>query len=70
MGGLFSGPKAAQPVVSAPATMPDDMSPGVLEARRKATMDTTNRASRANTILSKPAKSGSTNRDYSSMNLG
>ena len=48
MAGLFGGSK---PQPSAPATMPDDQSPAVLEARRREREKMMSRAGRSSTIM-------------------
>lgn len=51
MAALFSPPKVQMPAPSAPAPMPDNNSPAVLEAQRKAAQEAASRAGRASTIL-------------------
>jgi hypothetical protein len=50
MGGLFSKPKIPDP--QPPAPMPDEQSPGVLEARRNQLNSIMSRSGRRSTILS------------------
>lgn len=50
MAGLF-GKTPAPPPISAPAPMPDNSSPAVLEAQRKAAADAMARSGRTSTIL-------------------
>jgi hypothetical protein len=50
MGGLFSKPKIPDP--QPPAPMPDDQSPGVLEAQRRNLNAAMARSGRRSTILS------------------
>lgn len=64
MGSLF-GSKTPNP--KPPAEMPDDQSPAVLEAKRKAAMDAAARAGRASTILTSGGDNGAT---YSGKTLG
>lgn len=66
MAGLFSSPKTPEP--KPPAPMPDDMSPGVLEARKRARMDIMSRAGRSSTILTRPEDRSSDT--YSGVKLG
>lgn len=62
-----SQPAAPAPTPKPPATMPDTLSPAVLEARRKALLDITGRAGRQSTILTAPKDRGG---DYASTTLG
>ena len=55
MAGLFS-PKTPEVKPSAP--LPDEYSPGVLEARRRQQMDMMGRGGRRSTILSEEGDSG------------
>ena len=49
MGGLFGGAKMPEPIPAPP--MPDDKSPAVLEAKRRAAADIASRQGRESTIL-------------------
>lgn len=57
MTGLFGGGGDA-PTPKTPAPMPDDQSPGVLEAKRVASEKILSRAGRMSTILTTPANRG------------
>lgn len=71
MGGLFS-PKPPSPppmpAVQKPAVLPDEQSPAVLEAKRRAQTDMMQRAGRSSTILTAPGNRGGG--DYSKTTLG
>lgn len=70
MGGLFGGDQP-QATPKPPAPMPDDMSPGVQEAKRAATERILSRAGRQSTILTRPENRGGGNMDtYGSKTLG
>lgn len=72
MSGLL--PKAPAPITpQAPAPMPDNNSPAVLEAQRKAAADATSRAGRLSTIMTdnNGADANKRNTDsYASRTLG
>jgi len=55
MAGLFGGSK---PQPTPPATMPDDQSPAVLEARRREREKIMSRAGRSSTIMTSDQTSG------------
>lgn len=72
MGALFGGgggsaPPPVMPQIQKPALLPDEKSPAVLEAKRRAQMDMMSRAGRSSTILTSPGNRGG---DYSKVTLG
>jgi hypothetical protein len=70
MGGLFGGSKPPPLPEPKPAPpMPDDKSPEVLEAKRRAAADILSRAGRTSTILTAPGQRSSS-ADYSRTTLG
>lgn len=70
MGGLFGGAKMPEPLP--PPPMPDDKSPAVLEARRKAAADVIARQGRESTILEQNTSGGDVSKpdNYASRTLG
>lgn len=67
MAGMFG----SKPTPQAPAPMPDNNNPAVLEAQRKAAMDAMARSGRSSTILSGSGDRSSSNPDsYSGKTLG
>jgi hypothetical protein len=71
MGGLFSKPKIPEP--QPPAPMPDENSPGVLEARRQQLNAIMSRSGRRSTILSDSTREKSPGNSFDSYdreNLG
>jgi hypothetical protein len=71
MTGLFSKPAVVQPTPAAP--MPDNNSPAVLEAQRKAAAEAAARAGRTSTILTDnegPAANRRGSDSYSGRTLG
>jgi len=69
MSSLFSSPKTPTPAPV--ATMPDDSSPAVLEAKRKAQADILARSGRSSTILTTPStRPAAPTGDYASKALG
>lgn len=77
MSSLFSPPKPAPvlptPAPTPPATMPDDQSPAVLEARRRRAAEILARSGRTSTILTAPDQRGTDTTitdSYSSPTLG
>lgn len=75
MSGLFSPPPPPPPPptpeVKPPAPLPDQNSPGALEAKRKAQQDILSRAGRSSTILTAPnQRGGNVAPDYSAAKLG
>lgn len=68
MAGIFGG-RASAPEPKPAAPMPDEMAPGVLEAKRKARMDIMSRAGRSSTILTRPEDRGGGD-TYSGSKLG
>ncbi len=71
MSGLFGGGQST-PAPKPPAPMPDDQSPAVLEAKRRAQEQVVSRAGRQSTILTNPQnRSVASGSDaYSSRTLG
>lgn len=59
-------PPPPAPKVTPPAPMPDEMSPGVLEARRKKQIEMIQRGGRSSTILSDAGSRG----EYTGTTLG
>lgn len=74
MGSLFGGSAPPPPKPQPPAPMPDDQSPAVLEAKRRAVQAAGVRQGRDSTILGNPSDRASSapsaSSDYSRTTLG